>query len=59
MNDCDGPTMVQAIYTELFSLSYQGFDIASIPFALDATVRAMREAGLPAARWATYVHIGV
>jgi hypothetical protein len=57
MNDIDGPFMAERIYKRLFQNGRLDLDI--IPYALDDAARELRELGVPASRWATYVHFGV
>lgn len=57
MDDIDGPFMAQRIYSRIFR---DGFlDMAAVPHAVDDAVRELRDSGVPACRWATYVHFGV
>lgn len=57
MDDIDGPFMAGRIYKRIFR--NKRLDINEVPYALEDAVRELRESGVPAARWATYVHFGV
>lgn len=57
MNDLDGPFMAKRIYTRIFRDGY--LDLEAVPHAVDEAVRELRESGVSASRWATYVHFGV
>jgi hypothetical protein len=56
MRDADGPRVALWSYEELLSNKMIQFD--DIPYALDKAVRKLRSSGAPAARWATYIHLG-
>jgi hypothetical protein len=56
MNDVDGPFVAERIYSSIFRNGQ--VDLAAVPYALDDAVIALRKAGVPESRWATYVHIG-
>jgi hypothetical protein len=56
MHDEDGPGIAKSVYAELFRK--ETFDLDTIPYALDAAVRGLREGGALPSRWATFVHIG-
>jgi hypothetical protein len=56
MNDIDGPCIAKRVYQEIFRDG--GLDLASVPYALEAAVSELRKSGVPASRWATYVHVG-
>jgi hypothetical protein len=56
MNDVDGPFMAERVYRAVFRGGH--LDLAAVPFALHDAVRELRESGVPASRWATYVHVG-
>jgi hypothetical protein len=58
MHDIDGPE-VSKTYSELFRDSNARLDADVIPYALDAAAQKLRKSGASAARWATYVHIGI
>jgi hypothetical protein len=56
MNDIDGPFMAERVYKRIF---HNGMlDLSAVPYALDETVRELRQTGVSPSRWATYVHIG-
>jgi hypothetical protein len=57
MNDMDGPFMAERIYRRVFRDGK--LDLGAVPLALDDAVRDLRQLGLPASRWATYVHFGL
>jgi hypothetical protein len=56
MNDEDGPKVAQRVYERLFE--QEQLDLENIAYALDDAVRMLREAGVPASRWALFVHMG-
>jgi hypothetical protein len=56
MNDLDGPFIAQRVYRTIFQNGK--LDLRTVPYALDAAVRELRESGVHPSRWATYVHIG-
>lgn len=56
MYDDDGPRMAQWFYEAL--LEKEMLDLTDIPYALDTAVQKLRDTGAPAARWATYMHMG-
>lgn len=58
MNDADGPIVAETVYRSLYTLSAGSLDQDVVPYALDDAVRALRESGLSASRWASYVHLG-
>jgi hypothetical protein len=57
MNDLDGPFMAKQIYSRIFQNG--ALDLGAVPQAVDDAVRQLRESGVPASRWATYVHFGI
>lgn len=57
MVDFDGPFMAEQIYSRIFKDGRLNLD--AVPYAVDESVRLLRESGAPASRWATYVHFGV
>lgn len=59
MNDADGPYVAKIVYKRLFEDDSEFLDRDTIPFALDEAARKLREDGIPAARWATYIHVGI
>jgi hypothetical protein len=56
MDDMDGPFIAKHVYSAIFREGR--LDLGAVPYALDAAVRELREAGAHPSRWATYVHIG-
>jgi hypothetical protein len=56
MCDEDGPKVAKGMYEWLFKKDK--LDLVDIPYALDDAVRALREEGVPAKRWALYMHMG-
>jgi hypothetical protein len=56
MNDVDGPFVAKRVYSSIFQDGQ--LDLAAVPYALDDAVTALRKSGVPASRWATYVHVG-
>jgi hypothetical protein len=56
MSDYDGPRVAQWVYEAL--LKKDTLELDDIPYALDLAVRRLREEGVPASRWATFMHIG-
>jgi hypothetical protein len=56
MSDEDGPKVAKAMYERLFEKNQ--LDLDDIPYALDGAVRALRDGGVPAKRWALYMHMG-
>jgi hypothetical protein len=54
MNGADGPKMAQWFYEAL--LENETIQLDDIPYALDSAVQKLRGEGVPAARWATYMH---
>lgn len=56
MNDADGPVIAEAFYKKLFERPVVTAD--DIPYALDHAVSELRRNGVPAQRWATFVHMG-
>jgi hypothetical protein len=57
MDDVDGPFMAERIYARIFKDGQ--LDLNAVPLAVDDAIRQLRESGVPASRWATYVHFGV
>jgi hypothetical protein len=57
MDDIDGPFMAERIYKRIFREGR--LDMSAVPYAVDDAVRKLRASGVPAIRWATYVHLGV
>jgi hypothetical protein len=56
MSDEDGPQLAHRVYKVLFE--QEQLDLDDIPYALDAAVQALRSAGVPARRWALFMHMG-
>jgi hypothetical protein len=56
MSDEDGPKVAKGMYERLFEKDR--LDLDDIPYALDDAVRTLRESGVPAKRWALYMHMG-
>jgi hypothetical protein len=56
MDDFDGPVVAKTVYEHL--LKPEVFDLDAVPHALDAAVQQLRDAGVPAHRWAPYIHMG-
>lgn len=57
MRDDDGPVLAGEFYKHL--LREGRGDIRHSAMALNTATKALREAGVPPDRWATYVHIGI
>jgi hypothetical protein len=56
MNDKEGPKVARCVYQLLFEK--EQLDLDDIPYALDEAICQLREEGLPASRWALFVHMG-
>jgi hypothetical protein len=56
MHDADGPNLAQRFYEVLFNK--QEIDLDDMSYALDEGVQALRKAGVPAQRWALFMHMG-
>jgi hypothetical protein len=56
MSDKDGPQLARRVYEVLFERDQ--LDLDDIPYALDAAVQGLRSAGVPARRWALFMHMG-
>jgi hypothetical protein len=56
MSDEDGPRLARRVYEVLFER--EQLDLDDIPYALDAAVQALRSGGVPARRWALFMHMG-
>jgi hypothetical protein len=56
MNDDDGPNVARRVYERLFREDHLRLD--DVPYALDDAVHMLRDAGVPASRWALFVHMG-
>ncbi|KAE9392588.1 hypothetical protein BT96DRAFT_967389 [Gymnopus androsaceus JB14] len=59
MNDQDGPTVADAVYGQLFAGDSEYLNPNDIPYAVDAAVLKLKQAGIPPVRWAPYIHIGI
>ena len=59
MDDADGPEIAKVVHKRLFEGDGDFLDANIIPYALDEAVDALRKSGVPAARWATYIHVGI
>jgi hypothetical protein len=56
MSDMDGPEVSLRLYETL--LESKKLDIDDVPYALDAATQRLRDRGVPADRWATFVVVG-
>jgi hypothetical protein len=56
MHDEDGPKVAQALYETLFR--GETLDLDDVPYALDEAVDLLRKSGVPAQRWALFMHMG-
>jgi hypothetical protein len=56
MSDEDGPDVARWFYESLFSRG--DIDLDHIAYSLDGAVTKLREKGVPASRWALFIHIG-
>jgi hypothetical protein len=56
MSDEDGPRLARRFYEVLFER--EQLELDDIPYALDAAVQTLRSAGVPARRWALFMHMG-
>jgi hypothetical protein len=56
MSDDDGPEIARWFYESLFAK--ENLDLDNIAYALDEAVTKLRETGVPASRWALFIHIG-
>jgi hypothetical protein len=56
MSDDDGPDIARWFYESLFAK--ENLDLDNIAYALDEAVTKLRETGVPASRWALFIHIG-
>jgi hypothetical protein len=61
MNDLDGPQVAADVYRTMFedASDRRVANQSAAAFGLDIAVRKLRETGVSASRWATYVHIGI
>jgi hypothetical protein len=56
MHDDDGPKLARRFYEALFQ--HEHVDLDDIPYALDEAIQTLRRAGVPASRWALFMHMG-
>jgi hypothetical protein len=56
MHDEDGLKLTQRFYTALFRQELLSFD--DIAYALDEAIQGLRSQGVPASRWALFMHMG-
>jgi hypothetical protein len=56
MSDLDGPLVAQWVYEYL--LEEEEFSLEVVPYALDHAIQRLRGSGVPACRWATFMHMG-
>jgi uncharacterized protein YigE (DUF2233 family) len=56
MHDEDGPNVARWFYEALFARDT--LDLDDIAYALDGAIAKLREKGVPASRWAAFIHIG-
>jgi hypothetical protein len=56
MDDEDGPDIARLFYEHLFAK--EELDLDSIAYTLDEAVTKLRQKGVPASRWALFIHIG-
>jgi hypothetical protein len=56
MQDIDGPFMAERVYRRICNDGQ--IDYSSVPWASDEAVRELREVGVPASQWATFIHMG-
>jgi hypothetical protein len=56
MHDEDGPTLARRFYEALFAKD--ALDLDDIAYALDEAVHNLRNQGVPAQRWALFMHMG-
>jgi hypothetical protein len=56
MHDDDGPKLARRFYEALFQDEH--VDLDDIPYALDEAVQTLRRTGVPASRWALFMHMG-
>lgn len=58
MSDKDGPELAQKFYSYMLREGVDCADWRSSAMALHLAVQDMRHQGIPAERWATFIHIG-
>jgi hypothetical protein len=56
MHDEDGPRLAQRFYEGLFAK--ESLELDDVPYALDEAIRSLRNEGVPARRWALFMHMG-
>jgi hypothetical protein len=56
MHDEDGPILARHFYEALFAKD--ALDLDDIAYALDEAVEGLRNQGVPAQRWALFMHMG-
>jgi uncharacterized protein YigE (DUF2233 family) len=56
MHDDDGPNVARWFYEAL--LARDTLDLDDIAYVLDGAIAKLREEGVPASRWAAFIHIG-
>jgi hypothetical protein len=56
MHDEDGPQLASRFYDALFASEV--IDLDDIAYALDDAVQGLRSQGVPAERWAPFMHMG-
>jgi hypothetical protein len=56
MHDEDGPRLARRFYESLFAQEI--LDLDDIAYALDEAVQHLRNQGVPAQRWALFMHMG-
>jgi hypothetical protein len=56
MHDEDGPKVARSFYEALFRREV--FDLDDVPYALDEAIHVLRMTGVPAQRWALFMHMG-
>lgn len=59
MSDNDGPALARDFYGYILRNGPQHMDIRDSAVALHRAVEAMRQRGVPAERWTTFVHVGI
>jgi hypothetical protein len=56
MDDADGPPLARRVYERLFAT--EQLDLDNVPYALDDAVSMLRDSGVKASRWASFIHMG-
>ncbi|THG96658.1 hypothetical protein EW026_g5213 [Hermanssonia centrifuga] len=59
MDDKDGPVLAEAFYKHMLRNGLDKANVLDSAEAVHLATKAMRESGVPARRWATFIHIGV